>query len=379
MRREIVEPRAGWRRKVEACGLTWHSAADEPYWNEGARYVLSAADAAALEAATRELYQRFLDAGQYVIEQKLYVEFGIPAWCAPLIERAWAEEPPALNYGRFDLAYDGVSPPKLLEFNCDTPTSLLEAAVVQWDWKEDAAPRLDQFNGLHDALVARWKEIAPRLPGLVHVTHIDDEGEDAVTAAYMRDIARQAGIATAPIRIGDIGWSEPRRCFVDLEGRLIAALYHLYPWEWLAHEEFGPRIAESAEKTLWIEPIWKMLWSNKAILAVLHALFPQHPNILGARRDPPPTAQDYVRKPILAREGANVTLVRRGMIAAENPGEYGEEGYVWQEYAPLFESDGVHAVIGAWSVDGEPAGVGIREGGLITGNTSRFVPHVIAG
>jgi glutathionylspermidine synthase len=35
-------------------------------------------------------------------------------------------------YGRFDLAYRGDGPPKLLEYNADTPTALFEAAVVQW-------------------------------------------------------------------------------------------------------------------------------------------------------------------------------------------------------------------------------------------------------
>jgi glutathionylspermidine synthase len=36
-------------------------------------------------------------------------------------------------------------------------------------------------------------------------------------------------------------------------------------------------------------------------------------------------------------------------------------------------------VIGAWIVDGEPCGLGIREDGLITGNTAKFVPHVVEG
>jgi len=35
-------------------------------------------------------------------------------------------------------------------------------------------------------------------------------------------------------------------------------------------------------------------------------------------------------------------------------------------------------VLGVWMVDGEPAGLGVREGdGLITDNLSRFVPHLI--
>ena len=55
---------------------------------------------------------------------------GIPEHAVTLIERSWEADPPSL-YSRLDLAYDGVHAPKLLEYNADTPTSLLEAAVAQ--------------------------------------------------------------------------------------------------------------------------------------------------------------------------------------------------------------------------------------------------------
>jgi glutathionylspermidine synthase len=68
---------------------------------------------------------------QQAMDDKLYARMGIPEAAVPLIERSWEEEPPSL-YGRFDFACDGVNPPRLLAYNADTPTALLEAAVVQW-------------------------------------------------------------------------------------------------------------------------------------------------------------------------------------------------------------------------------------------------------
>ena len=60
----------------------------------------------------------------------------------------------------------------------------------------------------------------------------------------------------------------------------------------------------------------------------------------------------------------------------EAPGEYGEEGYIWQAYRALPSFDGNYAVIGSWIVGEEPAGIGIREDASpITRNSSRFVPH----
>ena len=154
-------------------------------------------------------------------------------------------------------------------------------------------------------------------------------------------------------------------------------MFKLYPWEWLINEEFGPNLVESLDRTLWLEPIWKMIWSNKAILPVLWEMFPGHPNLLGAARTPP-VGTDAVAKPLLAREGANVSISKAGAVIAETGGDYGEEGLVYQALYSLPEpATGCFPVIGSWIVDGEPAGMGIREDGLITGNTARFVPHVI--
>ena len=311
-----------------------------------------------------------------MLDQDLLGTFGIPAFCHQAIRDTWEREPSALNFGRFDLGYDGAGPPKLFEFNCDTPTSLVEAAVIQWDWKEAVFPDADQFNSLHDKLVAKWRDIAPP-PGVspLHLAHVaDSAGEDSVTVAYLADTARLAGIDTRTILMRDIGWDSTARCFVDLELRPIDALFHLYPWEWLMAEPFGPHIVESLPTTLWIEPIWKMLWSNKAILPVLWELFPGHPNLLEASRMP--LDGDQVVKPLLAREGANVTVMRGGQDVARSGGRYGAEGYVYQRLFELPGDGDRRPALGSWVVDGEPAGMGIREDGAITGNTARFVPHV---
>ena len=315
-------------------------------------------------------------AGQHVIDNNLFSRFAIPDFIVPLIRRAWDEEPPALNHGRFDLGYDGIHPPKMFEYNCDTPTALLEAAVIQWEWKEAVFPDADQFNSLHEKLLAKWRDITPYLKShATHFTHLNDSaGEDTVTVAYLRDLAVQAGLKTTAIFIKDIGWNSVSRRFVDLDNQPIDVLFHLYPWEWLLKEEFGSHIVDCYDQMDWIEPVWKMILSNKAILPVLWELFPDHPNLLPSFFEP--KGSSYVRKPLLAREGANITVVKDGKTIAGTEGVYGEEGYVYQGLYELPYLGGNRPVIGSWIVDGEPAGMGIREDGLITGNTARFVPHV---
>ena len=378
MRRIECSPRAGWQLSVEEAGLLWHSG-DRPYWNESAFYEFTAQEIELLESATNELAEMALAAAQRIIDTKSYAKLGIPENAVALIEDSWTAEPPSL-YGRFDLAYDGVHPPKMLEYNADTPTSLLEAAVVQWYWLQDVFPAADQFNSIHERLIARWKELAPYLPGRrVDFCSMDDL-EDGMTVTYLMDTARQAGLAASIFPIDEIGWDGER--FVGPDARPLEAVFKLYPWEWMVREEFAEHLVKA--RTMWIEPAWKMLLSNKGILPVLWEMYPGHPNLLGARFDSPGEMSSWVRKPLLGREGANITLHHMGHDAGrdvETGGEYGEGGFVYQELAPLRQFQGRFPVIGSWLIgEGDRAaagGIGVRESeSPIITNTSHFVPHL---
>ena len=371
MKREQRAPRADWQRKVEEVGFHFHTM-DGTYWDEGACYRFSAAEVDKLELATGELQSRCIDAVGRVIERGDYGRFRIPEAFHALIERSWNDDEKSL-YGRFDLSWDGTGEPRMLEYNADTPTALLEASVVQWYWLQEVFPGADQFNSIHERLIARWQDMRSQLPADGRVYFACDAGspEDQGNLDYLRDTAMQAGLDARAIDIAQVGWDGRR--FVDEAGELIAALFKLYPWEWMVREEFGRHLLKATTRV--IEPAWKMLLSNKAILPVLWEMFPGHPNLLEASFEPGRFASEFVRKPIYSREGANVSITAGG-ATLESPGEYGEEGFIWQAYHPIARFGKHHAVIGSWIVGEEPAGIGIREDASpITRNSSRFVPH----
>src|SRR4051812_18441900 len=142
MQRLASQARPDWRAKFSALGFAFHSA-DGGYWNEDACYRFSAGEIDELEAATQELQRLGLAAVKHVVANAQYERMQIPAEFQTLVGNSWLQNEPSL-YGRFDLAYDGRTAPKLLEYNADTPTSLLEAAVAQWQWLEETG-RPDQF------------------------------------------------------------------------------------------------------------------------------------------------------------------------------------------------------------------------------------------
>ena len=127
-----------------------------------------------------------------------------------------------------------------------------------------------------------------------------------MTAAYLAETAVQAGLRAQLLAVADIGWDPDAREFVDGSNMGIDSLFKLYPWEWLIHEPFAQYLPKA--KTQFIELPWKMILSNKGILAILWDLFPGHPNLLSAFFNEPNGMFEYVKKPLLSREGANVTV-----------------------------------------------------------------------
>ena len=369
MKRLTMAPRADWRARAETLGFKFHTIDGAAYWDETAAYEFAAAEIDVIEDATAELERISLLAVDHIVRDKLFGPFGLDATAAELVTTSWSRGHKNL-YGRFDLCVRPGEPPKLLEYNADTPTALFEASVVQWEWLETVMPGADQFNSMHEKLVEAWRGFG--LGGkCVHFTCVRDHAEDRGTLDYLADTAAQAEIDHAILHLDEIGWNG--RQFIDLEDRPIEVLFKLYPWEWLLREPFAAHIAASG--TVMIEPAWKMVLSNKAILALLWHMFPDHPNLLAAglqRSDVPGPA---VAKPALGREGANIRI-DAGPESMETFGEYANEATVYQAYAPLPEFDGKFPVVGSWVIASKPAGIGIREDDTpITRNTSRFVPH----
>jgi glutathionylspermidine synthase len=388
MQRIPLTPRENWQQKVESQGLTFHTLENgQPYWQESAAYHFTAAEIDTLEAAANTLQQMCLAAAQHIIDEKRYAELDIPAQAVEAIEWAWNNEPPAL-YGRFDLSWAGAQSghaPKLLEYNADTPTSLLEAAVIQWNWLEDlrtqpafAEQKPDQFNSIHEKLIAKWRDLDPYLSKPIYFAALDNP-EDQLTTTYLRDTAQQANLETFQMFLHEIGWNdnpEGQQLFLDPNEQPIFSIFKLYPWEAMLQEEFGPHAIDTYPATRWIEPIWKMLLSNKGILPILWQLYPNHELLLEAHFDNTPhTLQSFVRKPLISREGANITLVRDNLTVASTSGPYNGPQIV-QALAPDAIFDHRHTVLGLWMIDQDPSGLGVRESfNPITDNLSSFVPH----
>lgn len=388
MKRVSIAERPNWVDVARDNGFTFHHVDGARYWDETAYWQIGlGALEREIEDPTVELYAMCLALVDEVVRsQELMERMAIPEPMRDPIARSWFAGAPSL-YGRFDFAYDGTGPAKLLEFNADTPTSIYETAFFQWQWLEDmvAQGRLpeqaDQFNRLHEALVERFARLFT--PGsLVHFAAVADHVEDRQTVLYLEDLASQAGLEPRFVGIDAIGINAAG-ALVDDQATLIGALFKLYPWETLMRSAYAAELARSS--TLFLEPMWKALLSNKAILPLLWERHRGHRNLLPAAFERTVEADaiaagPHARKPFFSREGADIELFD-GQQRLRGPAEgYGAEGRIVQAFAPLARSGSNHAVIGSWVVGDDAVAMSVREdSSAITRDLARFLPHAIIG
>ena len=285
----------------------------------------------------------------------------------------------------------------MLEYNADTPTSIIETSLAQWFWKEDkfpSNPNYDQFNSLYEAITERFKLFKD--DGVMHFCVNTDSHEDCAQLEHLASCAVTAGLETKIFDTRDLAFDDDEKFFVDDENIRIGNLFKLYPWEWLSDELITANRLDflEANKTKFIEPIWKMLLSNKALLALLWEKFPNHPNLLPAYFSPEKFQgkSSYIRKPFLSREGKNIAEFNSSgqMVSTTDVGEYKTDDYVYQEKCRFNSFSGLISencliypennyyttVMGVWIVGDEPCGLAIREDcSAFTKDSAYFVPH----
>ena len=387
MIRMPIEEREHWQDQAREYGFKFHTIHGEKYWDESAYYQFSLAQIEEdLEKPTEEIHQMCLHVVDKVVsDEQLMAKFCIPEAQWDFVRCSWLNKEPSL-YSRLDFAYHGSGAAKLLENNADTPTSLYETGFWQWLWLEDNVNRsrlprhADQFNLVQEKLVNRFIELKAHHPEtILHLSCCKDSEEDRGTVQYLQDCAEEAGIPCQFIYIEDIGIDAQGR-YTDLNNFTITWLFKLYPWEFIFQEDYSHFLASS--ETSFLEPPWKSILSNKALLPLLWKMFPSHPNLLPAFFDRDQAqgalADGYVKKPIFSREGANISIVKNKSQLAASEGPDGSEGYIYQAFHPLPKFGASHTLIGSWLIDNEAVGLSIREDkGLITKDSSRFLPHII--
>lgn len=377
---------------LESIGFGWHTDLD------GSRYIsnelvsITQDEAEAFYEATNELYDMYVAAAEYVINNDLFHELGIPFNLVDTIKASWENDVHWHLYGRFDLAggIDG-KPIKLIEFNADTPTSLFETAIIQWAMlKFNNLDEAAQFNDIYEALVENFK----RLITLEEDTSRFDEYyegwkilfssiagsvEDENTTRLLESAARDAGFECDFAFVDEVSFDDENGIFWNEQNW--EYWFKLIPWEMIAIDESDLALIIKNiiknQKAIILNPAYTLLFQSKGIMKILWDLYPNHPLLLESSFEPL-KGKKQVKKPFLAREGANVSIINSdGSIEIQNDGEYANGKFLYQEFADFAKDENGNSYQAGMFFAFEGCALGFRKGKDIIDNYSKFVGHII--
>ncbi|NPA28438.1 MAG: glutathionylspermidine synthase family protein [Epsilonproteobacteria bacterium] len=376
---------------LESLGFAWHTDIDNTSYISDELVVITEDEARAYQEAANELYDMFVEAGEYVIENNLFHEVGIPFNLIELVKETWENDVHWHLYGRFDFAggIDG-KPIKLLEFNADTPTALFESAIIQWAiLKQNNLEESAQFNYIYEALLDNFKRIVTldedvsRFEELYEgwkflFSSIKGNIEEENTTRLLQHIATEAGYITNFAYVDEVEFNESGIYYDEEKYEL---WFKLIPWEDIAIEEPDLAVLLTAivnnQEAIIFNPAYTLMFQSKAMLKILWDLYPNHPLLLETSFEPIP-GKKQVRKPIFGREGEDVAILdENGNIIKEKKGHYHNHKMVYQEYVELPQDINGNRYQAGVFFAYEGCGVGFRKGGEIIDNLSKFVGHII--
>jgi glutathionylspermidine synthase len=375
---------------LEKLGFKWHTDSDYTSYVSNELVVLSEEEAHNYAQVANELYNMFIEAGEYVIENNLFHEIGIPFNLVDLIKESWEEDVHWHLYGRFDFA-GGIDdqPIKLLEFNADTPTALFESAIIQWAiLKQNKLDELKQFNFIYEAIVDNFKRLVT-LEEDVSNFDIYYEGwnflfssikgniEEENTVRLLEHMAKEAGFKTNFAFVDEVEFNDEG---IFYDNNKYELWFKLIPWEDIAIDEADlavllTNIIKNKEAIVF-NPAYTLMFQSKGFLKILWDLFPNHPNLLETSFEP--LNKKQVRKPVFGREGGSVAILdKEGNVIKEKKDIYQNHKMIYQEFVNLpYDEAGNFYQAGVFFAY-EACGVGFRRGGRIIDNMSKFVGHIV--
>jgi glutathionylspermidine synthase len=376
---------------LEELGFTWHTDSDDTSYISNELVVLNEAEAEAYYEATNELYDMFVAAGDYIVENNLFHEVGIPFNLVELVKQSWENDIHWHLYGRFDLAggVDGKQI-KLIEFNADTPTALFESAIVQWAMlKQNGLSEESQFNFIYEALLSNFKRVVTLQESVDDFeqlyegwkflfSSIKGNAEEENTVRLLQHIATEAGFNC---EFGYIDEVEFDQSGIYHNNQKFELWFKLIPWEDIAIEESDlamllSKVVDNQEAIIF-NPAYTLMFQSKAILKILWDLYPEHPLLLEASYEPL-AGKKQVKKPIYGREGESVKILdSTGEVISGSAGDYDSHKMIYQEFVELpKDSSGNFYQAGVFYAY-EACGLGFRKGEAILNNMSKFVGHIV--
>jgi len=394
------------------------------YWTEGLAYQIDETQAQTLRTAAHDILDRFSEAMDYVTgNSTVFEKFAFDEnknddrAIRRLIKASW-KDVSSRRYilDRWDMGWDGVNPPKLLERNFGhmglcIATGPVTEEYISWLQKQEGHEDVRPFGSLRENVIRAFREVADEC-GVFSGSHVALVGHPNI-ANYDTEMIQAARVLRKWIsRAGLIpDLIEAQSCYLE-DGRTYIDRYLTNNEQTYQHNrEASDRLASSRfllqgvrytywtnapaiyafcgfdgyarnvaarstpkhpipdQRTKTLEPFWTLLATHKGMLAVLHELFPNHPNFLPAFwGDEALTGEKRIIKHVLGYQGLESTIWDNGKILLKRNNRKEivhklpvSKSWITQAYCDaVIDPDDGFRVFNLFTTNGEPAALGAR-------------------
>lgn len=400
MKRVSVAPRDDFADKAHRSGVfavnrTLPNGEEHQTWDETSAYLIEKDEVDSILDAVEPIVSMSYEAVDFLLDGE-WGTLGIPLPFFEFTRHSFDDQKPQL-FTRYDFAYLGNGEVKLVGIDSDSPRNMMEASQAQrrWLWDKFASRAKDrevtQLNSIQEITEKAFEKVLEESEtNLIHIARgTDSRGEDWITSAFIKGIAKKVGWEVIDARMRDLRWDEQHQAWRDNKGNTIQNIYKHFPWDMLIRQKISKDmiINHNRFESLF-EPSWKLILSTRAVLPAMWDLYPESPILSPAFMDKDESlGPNIVTSTVLPTTSRN----EMGLLKGRNFTSWGEElkdltGQKNVTYRDLVipkrykDKNGGYrfAYLSVYTVAGKIAGLGMRETRMpLLGAHSTFRPHLV--
>ena len=279
-------------------------------------------EAEAYYEAANELYDMYVEAADYVIENNLFFDVGIPFNLIDVIKKSWENDVHWHIYGRFCFngGVDG-EPIRLVKFDADAPQYLLQTAQEQYETLvENGIDEELQFNEVYERVSENFKRLITlfddtelfeeRYDGWkILFSSLSSNEQEELNTQFLQQMAEEAGFETGFEYLENTEFSEDG--ISDSHGNSYEYWYKHYKWLEMSYDE--PELLTTLtnimdkQEAIILNPAYTALFEAKGIEDILRKLYPESPYFQSNEKD-----ESEITNVLFAYEACGISFEKDG-------------------------------------------------------------------
>lgn len=307
MRRVFVTERPGYVNSINHSGINsiirQAQGISYPIWDESNAYLMDEEEINEIVEKVEKTVDQSYEAVDFLLDGE-WGELGLPSDFFEYARSSYEDDaPPFIT--RYDFAYLGKNSRKynnndthikLVNIEADAPDGLIMTSIIQKNWllekysKRVKAGELTQLNELHEMYIEGYRQLKDtvKFNNLHMLKSSNNRTEELIESMYLKGLARKAGWNVIDMKLNDLSWNDKENIWVDYKDNLVTNISKNFSWDIIMSQRINKDfIIHSNENNLdvIVEPSWKTIMNNRAILPALWELHPENPTLSQAYID----------------------------------------------------------------------------------------------